>query len=223
MARSTAFRAFSYIMAIYLAAFAGFQPASLAAQSNPQTAAVPDLTIKVIEGEDGVNIIKTKSAVKPVVEVRDKNDLPVAGATVLFFLPNSGASATFAHGARSLTVVTNSSGRAAATAMNPVGTGSFKIGVNATFQGHIATTTITQTNYLTAAAAVAAGALLSGAEGGRAGTGTDTRTGVSTAVIIGIAAAAAAAAAAGIALSRSGGGKKGTISVGSGPVFGPPR
>src|SRR5215467_5627981 len=89
MARSTAFRALSYIMAIYLAAFAGFQPASLAAQSNPQTAAVPDLTIKVIENEDGVNIIKTKSAVKPVVEVRDKNDLPVASATVLFFLPNS--------------------------------------------------------------------------------------------------------------------------------------
>src|SRR5439155_20668973 len=56
------------------------------------------LTIKVLEGEDGVNIIQKNTAVKPVVEVRDRNNLPVAGATVVFILPDSGPSATFARG-----------------------------------------------------------------------------------------------------------------------------
>src|SRR5262249_48918647 len=139
--------------------------------------------------------------------------------SVVFLLPSSGASATFAHGARTLTVVTNSAGRATATAMNPVGQGSFKIAVNATFQGHVATTSIAQTNYLTAAAAQAAGA---GGVGTGVGAGAGTGAGLSTTALIGIVAGAAAAAA-GIAVAKSGGSKKGTISVGSGPVFGPPR
>ena len=42
------------------------------------------LRIVVIEGEDAVNIIQQKTAVRPIVEVRDRNDLPVAGASVLF-------------------------------------------------------------------------------------------------------------------------------------------
>ncbi len=75
------------------------------------------LTIKVLEGEDGVNIIQKNTAVKPVVEVRDRNNLPVAGATVVFILPDSGPSATFARGSRVLTVRTNSAGRASATSI----------------------------------------------------------------------------------------------------------
>jgi hypothetical protein len=210
-------------MAVYLALIGGFQSAPVVAQSTPQNAATSDLTIKVIDGEDGVNIIKTKSAVKPVVEVRDKNDLPVAGATVVFMLPGSGPSATFAHGARALTIVTNSAGRASATALNPVGQGSFKISVSATFQGHVATTTVSQTNYLTEAAAQAGGG--GGAGGAAAGAGAGAGAGISTLAIIGIVAGAAAAAA-GVAVAKSSGGggaKKGTISVGSGPVFGPPQ
>ena len=35
------------------------------------------LKIVVISGEDAVNIIQQKTAVAPVVEVRDRNDLPV--------------------------------------------------------------------------------------------------------------------------------------------------
>jgi hypothetical protein len=42
------------------------------------------LKIVVIEGEGGVNIIDKKTAVRPVVEVRDRNDLPVAGVAVRF-------------------------------------------------------------------------------------------------------------------------------------------
>ena len=38
------------------------------------------LRIVVIEGEDAVNVIQQKTAVAPVVEVRDQNGLPVPGA-----------------------------------------------------------------------------------------------------------------------------------------------
>jgi hypothetical protein len=38
------------------------------------------LKIVVLEGEGAVNIIQQKTAVAPVIEVRDRNDQPVAGA-----------------------------------------------------------------------------------------------------------------------------------------------
>ena len=126
------------------------QPARLAAQDS-------DLKIVVLEGEDGVNILKKKTAVMPVVEVRDKNNLPVGGATVLFEMPQSGPSAVFANGSRSLSVVTDNAGRATVTSMKPVGTGPFKIDVTASAPGHgTAKASINQSNALTAAAAGAA-------------------------------------------------------------------
>ena len=44
----------------------------------------------VLEGEDSVNIIEQGTAVPTLVEVRDRNDLPVAGASVLFLLGEGG-------------------------------------------------------------------------------------------------------------------------------------
>ena len=61
-----------------------------------------------IKGEDAVNIIQQKTAVAPLVEIRDRNNLPVAGATVTFTI--GGNSAAFAGGAQTLTVVTNAVG-----------------------------------------------------------------------------------------------------------------
>ena len=43
-----------------------------------------------IEGEDSVNIIAQGTAVPTLVEVRDRNDLPVSGASVLFLLGEGG-------------------------------------------------------------------------------------------------------------------------------------
>ncbi len=175
------------------------------------------LKIVVLEGEDGVNIVKKKSAVKPVVEVRDKNNLPVAGASVIFLAPNSGASAVF-HGTRSLTVLTNSAGRATVSGMKPVGTGGFHLQVTASFHGQLATTTIAQTNYLTTAAATSAGATAGG-----------TAAGLSTGVIAGIVGGAAAAAAIGAVAATRGGSKNpattpsGTIGLGGAPTIGAPH
>jgi hypothetical protein len=225
MKPSKGFQAFTCAMAAYCAFFAAIHPSLLQAQAagaTTQQAPKADLTIRVLEGEDGVNIIRTRTAVRPVVQVVDRNDLPVAGATVVFLLPGSGASATFASGARTMSVVTNSTGEAAAGNMTPVGTGSFNINVTASFQGQTATATITQTNFATVAAAQAAG-VSTGAMAGGAGAGA----GLSTGVIIGIIAGAAAAAA-GIAAAKSGGNggngrPQGTISIGGTPTLGPPR
>jgi len=49
------------------------------------------LRIVVVSGEDGVNIIGKGTAVAPVVEVRDRNDLPVSSASVVFLLGGNNA------------------------------------------------------------------------------------------------------------------------------------
>ena len=40
------------------------------------------LRIVVVEGEAAINIVQQKTAVSPVIEVRDRNNQPVAGAVV---------------------------------------------------------------------------------------------------------------------------------------------
>src|SRR5262245_50369196 len=110
------------------------------------------LKIVVLDGEDSVNIIDKKTAVAPIVEVRDKNDLPVAGAIVTFTIIGIGGSAAlFGNGQREVTVMTNASGRATASSVQPLSKGAFKIDVTANYQGQIARTSVTQTNYATAA------------------------------------------------------------------------
>jgi hypothetical protein len=121
------------------------------------------LKIVVIAGEDAVNVIQQKTAVAPIVEVRDRNDVPVAGATVLFTIDGSGA--TFG-ASQTLTVVTNAAGQATATGLTPSATGAFRISARATFQGQTATATIAQSNVMTAAEAAKAAKPGSAASGG---------------------------------------------------------
>ena len=127
--------------------------------------------IVVVEGEDGVNIIQQKTAVRPVVEVRDRNNLPVPGVLVTFSI-EGGKAASFG-GASTLTVATNAAGQAAVSGMTPSLAGAFQIQVSAVAQGQVLTATIAQTNVLTAAQAAAAGAATSGGTAGSsAGGGT---------------------------------------------------
>lgn len=147
----------------------------------------PDLTslkIVVISGEDGINIVKRKTAVQPVVEVRDKNNTPISGVIINFTTPSNGPSAVFSNGSRTLSMVTDANGRVEVTGMQPVSNGPFKITVTASMAGQVvATATIAQTNFAVAAAAA-------GATGASAG-------GLSTGAIIGIVVGVAAAAALG--------------------------
>lgn len=114
------------------------------------------LRIIVVAGEDAVNIIQQRTAVAPLVEVRDRNNNPVAGALVTFSI-QGGQNATFGGGLQSIIVTTNAAGRAAVTGFTPTASGAVQINVAATFQGQAATATIAQTNFATAAQAAQAG------------------------------------------------------------------
>jgi hypothetical protein len=129
------------------------------------------LKIVIIEGEDAVNIIQQKTAVAPIVEVRDRNDQPVAGAVVNFAI--RGGRATFG-GARTLSVTTNVAGRAVASGFAPTASGAVQISASAAFQGQTVAVTIAQTNVMTAAQAAAVSSAAGsggGGSGAAAGTG----------------------------------------------------
>jgi hypothetical protein len=128
------------------------------------------LRIVVIEGEDAINVIQQKTAVRPVIEVRDRNNLPVSGVTVTFAI-QGGQAATFAGGASTFSVVTNAAGQATAAAINPVSSGLMQIQVQAVFQGQTALTIIAQTNVMTAAQAAGAATAGNGSAAGGGGGG----------------------------------------------------
>jgi PEGA domain-containing protein len=130
-------------------------------QNAPGRAA---LKIVVLEGEGAVNIIQQKTATAPVIEVRDQNDLPVAGAAVRFGIRSGRAAFS---GVRTLSVTTDAAGRAVATGFAPTGSGALQITATATFQGQAAAVTIAQTTVTTVAqAAAVSGAGASGVSGG---------------------------------------------------------
>ena len=185
-------------------------PLVAVAQQPPATA----LKIVVLEGEGGVNIIQQKTAVRPLVEVRDRNNLPVPGASVTFTL-GSGQPAAFAGGAQTVTVTTNAAGQAAATGLNATGAGKVTIQVQAAHQGQIASAAITQTNFATAAAAAAAGVTAGAAAGSGGAAGAAAGGGAATGSTGGTTAAAAGGAAAG-----GGGLSATTIAIVGGAVAG---
>ncbi len=120
--------------------------------------AVTGLSITIVEGEGAINNIRQRVNREPIVQVEDENHKPVAGAVVVFFLPNQGASGTFPDGSRMLMTVTDNQGRASARGIRPNNqSGPMQIRVTASFQGLTASSVITQTNAAGAAAASGAG------------------------------------------------------------------
>jgi hypothetical protein len=166
--------------------------ATVAMVVNVQVAAlarapqVAGLKIVVIEGENAVNIIQQKSAVAPLIEVRDRNDLPVAGVPVSFTI--AGPNATFGGGLQTISVTTNAAGRAVAAAVTPLRSGAVRFDIAASSQGQTVTATVTQANFATVAAAAGAGVVVAAGAGAAAGGGLS---GLAIAGIIGGGAAAA--------------------------------
>jgi hypothetical protein len=191
---------------LLLGSFTGWGP-ELRAQN---TETPEDLKIVIIEGDNFTNNLKKRVAREPIVEVQSRQGRPLAGATVLFTLPGSGPGAAFANGSRTLSVVTNSAGRAAATGLraNSVA-GTFKIGVSASFQGQTASAVITQTNAIAGAAAGGGAAGASGAGGGGGGIG-----GIGVGATVGVVGAAATAVAVTAAKLATDDTQKGRITVG---------
>ena len=170
------------------------------------------LNLVIVEGDGAINNIRQRTAREPIVQVEDENHKPVAGAAVIFLLPEHGPGGTFADGSHSLTVTTNAQGRAAARGihLNNV-QGQFQIGVNATYNGMTATATISQ----------------SIAVGAAGGAGAGVAAGLSAkAIVIIVVAAAAAVGGAAYAATHTGGSSSTTvpgttITAGTGTV-GPP-
>jgi hypothetical protein len=174
----------------------------------------PALNLVIVEGEGAINNIRQRTAREPIVQVEDENRRPVAGAVVAFTLPQQGAGGTFANGARTLTSITDSQGRAVARGFRPNNVqGQFQINVTASSAGQTATGTISMTNAVVAAAA-----------GGAAAGGISAKLIAIIAVAGGIAAGGATYAATRNGSSGGGGSTPvpTTISAGNGSV-GPPR
>lgn len=170
------------------------------------------LNLVIVEGDGAINNIRQRTAREPIVQVEDENHKPVAGAAVIFLLPEHGPGGTFADGSHSLTVTTNAQGRAAAHGIHLNNAqGQFQIGVNATYNGMTATATISQ----------------SIAVGAAGGAGAGVAAGLSAkAIVIIVVAAAAAAGGAAYAATHTGGSSSTTvagttITPGTGTV-GPP-
>jgi hypothetical protein len=173
---------------------------------------VHKLNLVIVEGDGAINNIRQRTAREPIVQVEDENHKPVAGAAVIFLLPQHGAGGTFSTGGHSLSVVTDAQGRAVARGILPNGKGPFQIQVNVSYNGMTTTGTISQTNAILAA------------NGSTVATA-----GISTKLIVILAVVAAAAAGGGIyAATHSGGGSGNTattgttITAGAGSV-GPPK
>jgi hypothetical protein len=137
----------------------------------------PKLSIVIVEGDGAINNIKYRTVREPVVQVEDENHRPIAGAAVVFFLPNQGPGGAFFDGTKSLTLTTDAQGRATLRGIrfNNI-SGQMQIRVTASAAGQTATATITQTNVA----------------GGAASAGLSTT--IKVLLIVGLAAGAAAGA-----------------------------
>jgi hypothetical protein len=209
-------------IAMLLCAVMLLVPAFTSAQT-PQPAANNALRIVVISGEDAINIIQQKTAVNPIVEVRDRNNLPVSGVAVTFNVGGQGAS--FAGGASTLTVTTNAAGQAVVTGLTPTAAGSVTINATAVVNGQSIAATITQTNFATAAEAASAASSAGGASGsggGATGGGTSGAAGGAggagggiSGTTLGIIGGVGAAAAGGLAAASGGGSDSPATSTGT--------
>jgi hypothetical protein len=182
------------------------QPGVLAQDSGTKQG----LHIEILKGDRAVNILKTKTAVKPVVEVRDRNNLPIAGVAVTFTAPNDGPSVVFLNGSRSITLMSDPAGQAVVEGMEPVNPGDFQIAISASLQSETVVTAISLTNIPTehavasgakkpglskgvifalvggaAAAAIGIGVGLGGHSSGSSGSGTSPSAGASASIGLG--------------------------------------
>lgn len=112
------------------------------------TAPAKSLQIVILDDEAPLNNISERTAREPIVQVQDENHKPLAGAAVLFAIhPAAGASASFANGASTLSVVTNANGvaRASGLVMNGV-KGTWQLQITASKDGLTTSTTLNETN-----------------------------------------------------------------------------
>ncbi len=193
-------------LAVACSMLVAMPPESLFAAPQQQADAAPQYKLVIVRGENAQNNIKKGRATRPVVEVRDRNNNPVAGVAVTFLLPGNGPSGTFVGGGQTATVTTNAQGQAAASFTPNTVPGKYNVNVSATVNGQSIAAQIATIN-------VVAGAAIAGS---------------TLAIIIGAIAAGAAGTAVALTRNDGGGGNAnntpGGIKIGPGTgTVGPPR
>jgi hypothetical protein len=107
------------------------------------------LVVNVIDGEGAFNDIRRGDVRTPVVQVRDADGNLVAGAKVVFQLPDMGAGASFPDGSKMLIATTDGEGKASAPGLHPNKVeGAFAITVLASKDGHSGRAEVRQSNTL---------------------------------------------------------------------------
>lgn len=135
------------ILAAILAAPLGSAQAPQQASQPVAPQSVPSvLKIIVLEGNNATNSIPLGRPVTPIIEVRDENDFPVEGATVVFTLPETGPSGVFPGSRTALTTRSDARGQAAAPFMVNATAGRFRIQITATAGNRKGEASIDQTN-----------------------------------------------------------------------------
>ena len=123
------------------------QPAAPAIAPMAPLPIVRSLKVSALAGNGEMNDLENKIMAPIVVEVRDRNDLPVEGADVVFRFPPEGPGAMFPDHKYSQQTKSNFQGQAAAvgwTANNQLG--SFKVHVTATYGDQMGESSLTMTN-----------------------------------------------------------------------------
>jgi len=140
--------------ALFLSFLLIFNLAGVPAMAQNAPAAAPMmLNIVIVEGDGAINNVRQRVNREQIVQVEDENHKPVAGAAVVFFLPNQGPGGTYPGGSSSLTTTTDSQGRATSRGIQFNGlAGTMQIRVTASYRGLTTTSVITQSNVLGAAA-----------------------------------------------------------------------
>jgi hypothetical protein len=148
MMNSGAARPLCAILALIVAAPSGLaEDQAPPSQAAPrQQAPGPALNIAILEGNNAVNSVSLLRSVAPVVEIRDQNEFPVEGATVVFTLPAQGPGGTFTGGGTTFTTRSDARGQAAAPLIVPRMEGRFEIRVTATAGDRRGEASIVQTN-----------------------------------------------------------------------------
>jgi hypothetical protein len=134
------------LAAILGAPFGSAQTSPEAPKTAAPQSAPPVLKIVVLEGGNATNSIPLGRSVTPVIEVRDENEFPVEGATVVFTLPQSGPGGSFPGNRSAFTTRSSAQGQAAAPFLVNNVAGRFRIQVTATAANGKGETWIDQTN-----------------------------------------------------------------------------
>lgn len=147
---------FNAVLVYLLTGVLSLGPALHAQQ--PQTSGAPPqklvdntpkatLKVNVLEGEGGKNNISTRTAVAPIIEVKDASDKPVPGAEVVFQLPMAGPGGSFNGWLKTQTVRTDDQGKATVAGYSPnTEAGRFNIKVTATMGSQTGSAVIGQSN-----------------------------------------------------------------------------